>query len=95
MVDENETRIDDGILTIVADVEWDEAGMPTKWDAKEIFVNCEYNEPITLKDIREMYPKSRSIKVIMDSALRGRAYHYQYQGDGSYWTNYGTTNGYA
>lgn len=94
-INENDVCLYDGILFIVADVEWDATGMPTKWDAKEIFLNAERDEPMTFKKVREMYPTSKSIRLICDTALHGEMYHYQYQGNGAYWVHYGTTMGYA
>lgn len=94
-IDDTKVCIWDGILTIIADVEWDAMGIPTRHEAKEIIVNGEYDNPITLKMIREMYPNSKSIRVIMDTALHGVMYHFQYQGNGSYWVRYGETFGYA
>ena len=34
-IDENDVCLYDGILLIVAEVEWDEAGLPTRWMMKE------------------------------------------------------------
>lgn len=96
LINENDVCLYDGIITIIADVEWDDkSGMPTKWEAKEIFLDGEYDEPMTFLKVREMYPTSKSIRLICDKALKGEMYHYQYQGNGSYWVHYGTTMGYA
>ena len=85
----------DGIISIIADCRWDENEMPTEWEAKEIILNAEYDEPITLDDIRQMYSDAKVIKVIWDDSLSGKVYKWTDNGDGEYWTKYGETKGYA
>lgn len=93
-IDENDVCLYDGILLIVAEVEWDDVGFPTRWEVKELFPDAEHDtEPVTFKKIREMFPTSHSIIAICDTALHGEIYRFGNYGKS--WCKYGTTIGYA
>lgn len=93
-INENDVCLYDGILLIVADVEWDKAEMPTRWEVKKLYLDAEYDkEPMTFKKIREMFPTSHSIIAICDTALHGEIYRFGNYGES--WYQYGTTMGYA
>lgn len=69
----------------------------TQSEAKEsvrtMYLNGEYDEPMSLKGIRELFPEARMITVFAEKPLKGRVYRYGNHGD--YWEYIGDTNGYA
>lgn len=59
-------------------------------------LTAEYDDPITLADIAEKYPKV--CKVIFDDAMKGKVYSYgnhRYEENAEKWELVGTTLGYA
>lgn len=59
-------------------------------------LNAEYDDPISLADIAEKYPKV--CKVVFDDVLKGRVYSYgnhRAKKDAEMWELVGTTIGYA
>lgn len=88
-------KFHDGIVRILADVEWDDVGIPTKWAGEEMFVCCECDKPVTLKDIRCKYMTSHCITVICDSAMDGDVFFLYRDALSTRWIHYGKTIGYA
>ena len=57
----------------------------------EIYHSGEYDMPISLADVKRLYPKAEL--VISDDALSGKIYRYGNHGE--FWEEVGETRGYA
>ena len=78
-------QFSDGILKIIS-------GYGDDIKIKEIYLNMEYDEPITLDEIATSFPDVRM--VIFETALQGYIFTYGNHVKGQ-WENVGTTYGYA
>ena len=86
----NHGRIDDRVfhdcvLTIIDETD-------TSEKVRTMYLN-EYDEPKSLKGIREMLPAAKTITVFAENALKGKIYRYGNHGD--FWEYVGDTTGYA
>ena len=88
----------DGYLYIISRIEIYEKGEMYTRNKYKIDVKCltEYDEPMSLKDIREHYPFVR--KVLYESWMHGRIYNYDNHNSSDEekkWEEYGTTLGFV
>lgn len=86
---------DDGILYIICQQE-DEEGIPHEIFGETLFLDAEYDAPISLADIKEKYPKVR--KVVFEKPLHGEEYTYgNHKGEKNteIWEKTGENKGYA
>lgn len=81
----------DCVLTIIDKTDTSEADILVK--VRTMYLDGEYDEPMSLKGIREMFPEARIITVFAENALKGRVYRYGNHGD--FWEYVGDTIGYA
>ena len=101
VIPDDEVIFYDGFLWIISHVAKsyiDENGEyhEPKYSVEYKCLCAEYDEPITLADIAEKYPKVH--KVIFDDALRGYVYNYKNhreEDNNEAWEQVGTTLGYA
>lgn len=82
----DDRRFHDCVLTIIDKTKNSET-------VRTVYLDGEYDEPMTLNGIREMFPKAREITVFAENALNGRIYRYGNHGD--FWEYVGDTVGYA
>lgn len=78
----------DGVLTIL----YLEKKCGDEWKVERVYLDAQYDKPITLVDIVKKYPYVK--KVIYDKALEGYVYNYKNHIDRG-WELVGTTVGYA
>ena len=90
----------DGFLYIISEDEEahidSEGYKEAKYSLKVICLCPEYDEPLSLKDIAERYPKVE--KVLYEDCLRGAIYNYGNHGsepNAEMWEKTGETLGYA
>ena len=91
ITDPNEVAFDDGIVYVICEDKVPFTGNQ-KLHGEAIYLDGEYDDPITLEDIAKAHPDVR--KVIFDSALKGKVYSYGNHEKGE-WEECGETRGYA
>lgn len=89
--EDSEVYCYDGIVTIIYVKKIGEDGMPEEHGCDVLYINAEYDEPLSLADIVKKYPGVE--KVIFDDALEGYVYNYNNHQDG--WECVGEVLGYA
>lgn len=90
--DDNELDLCDAIITIIYPAGEVTEDHKEEWKCERIYHCGEFDEPITLRSIKERYP-DRFIMVISDHGLHGEIYSYGNHGD--FWEKVGDTQGYA
>lgn len=98
-IPDNEVVFDDGYIFIISmtkdRVITREEYIDRKYSVDMKLLNAEYDEPISLADIAEQYPKVE--KVIYEDMLSGQVYNYgnhAAEKDAEMWELVGTTVGY-
>ena len=94
IVRDNDVVFYDGILYVLSRIRYIEDNEEkTKYYADALFIDGEYDDPLSLSDIPVKYPYV--FKVIFEEPLRGKVYNYKNHRDGESWEEVGITKGYA